>query len=295
MKAKAITSRQNRLWGRSLLTIGLLGAFLITLMGGPSLKSMAATDATSSAFLSEQGPPPPGANNPTCRLRIDHPEPVILVPGTFETMAQNWAMVSPLLAEKGYCVYSLNYGYYFSIPSTGPIEDSAAQLKTFVDQVMSYTGAKKVSLVGHSQGGMMPRYYIKFLGGDQTVDKLIGLVPSNHGTQVSKLVHPTVSTIACPACAEQGTGSDFLTKLNQGDETPGHVTYTVISTRYDEVVVPFTSAFLSNDPGEAPAQGTNGRVTNITLQDYFPLDLSDHTQIINDPLAFLFVFNALEN
>ena len=39
-----------------------------------------------------------------------------------------------------------------------------------------------MSLVGHSQGGMMPRYYLKFLGGVGKVDDLVGLVPSNHGT-----------------------------------------------------------------------------------------------------------------
>ena len=37
-------------------------------------------------------------------------------------------------------------------------------------------------MVGHSQGGMMPRYYIKFLGGAGKVDDLVGLSPSNHGT-----------------------------------------------------------------------------------------------------------------
>ena len=35
---------------------------------------------------------------------------------------------------------------------------------------------------GHSQGGMMPRYYLKFLGGASKVDDLVGLAPSNHGT-----------------------------------------------------------------------------------------------------------------
>jgi triacylglycerol lipase len=290
---KTLASRQSRLSLRSFLSVGLLFACLFTLILGPTTKTFAATGSTSSAFLSDQGTPPPGANDPSCRLSFQHPEPIILVPGTFETMVQNWATLSPLLAEKGYCVYSLNYGYYDGVPSTGPIADSAAELKTFVDQVMAYTGSKKVSLVGHSQGGMMPRYYIKFLGGDKVVDKLVGLVPSNHGTQVSNWTNPTGTTVTCPACTEQGMGSDFLTQLNQGDETPGHVTYTVISTRYDEVVVPYSSAFLSNDPGNTPVQGQDGAVTNITLQDYYPLDLADHTQIINDPNAFGFVFDAL--
>ena len=48
--------------------------------------------------------------------------------------------------------------------------------------MLAATGAAKVSMVGHSQGGMMPRYYIKFLGGASKVDDLVGLSPSNHGT-----------------------------------------------------------------------------------------------------------------
>ena len=55
--------------------------------------------------------------------------------------------------------------------------DSAAQLEAFVDRVLAATGAAKVSMVGHSQGGMMPRYYIQFLGGAGKVDDLVGLAP----------------------------------------------------------------------------------------------------------------------
>ena len=45
-------------------------------------------------------------------------------------------------------------------------------------------------MVGHSQGGMMPRYYIKFLGGADKVDDLVGLAPSNHGTSNPLLLTP---------------------------------------------------------------------------------------------------------
>ena len=81
-------------------------------------------------------------------------------------------------------------------------------------------GAHKVSLVGHSQGGMLPRYYIKFLGGAGKVDDLIGLAPSNHGT-TNPFAGP--AGFYCTACRQQIAGSDFLQALNSGDESPGEV------------------------------------------------------------------------
>ena len=44
-------------------------------------------------------------------------------------------------------------------------------------------------MVGHSQGGMMPRYYLKFLGGTAFVDDLVGMAPSNHGTTIAGRRH----------------------------------------------------------------------------------------------------------
>ena len=68
--------------------------------------------------------------------------------------------------------------------AVGPIRDSAAELGGFVDQVLAATGASEVDIVGHSQGGMMPRWYLKFLGGADEVHTLIGISPSNHGTDL---------------------------------------------------------------------------------------------------------------
>jgi hypothetical protein len=74
---------------------------------------------------------------------------------------------------------------------------------------------------------MMPRYYIKFLGGASKVKVLVGLAPSNHGTTLDGLFtltsfFPYASALLgamCPACAEQEAGSPFLTKLNAGGDT----------------------------------------------------------------------------
>ena len=181
--------------------------------------------------LTHNGQPPMGANNFACRPTAAHPYPVVLVHGTFGNMTDSWEALSPLLANAGYCVYALNYGGSSPsnpIQATGPIETSAAQLSAFVDKVLAATHARKVDIVGHSQGGMMPRYYIRFLGGAAKVDTLVGLAPSNHGTTLFGLTTlesafgASGSLPGCAACGEQMAGSAFLATLNAGHETePG--------------------------------------------------------------------------
>ena len=240
---------------------------------------------------------PPGANNWSCRPSAAHPYPVVLVNGTGEDMADGFSALSPLLADNGYCVFAANFGGSPGslLQGIGDITQSAAQLASFVNQVLGATGAAKVDLVGHSQGGMMPRYYLKFLGGAAKVQTLIGLAPSNHGTSLDGLatletelatVLPGVSSAlgaACQACAQQIAGSSFLTTLNAGGDTVTGPTYTVIETRNDEIVTPYTSAFLS---------GAN--VTNIVLQNVCPLDQTDHIGIADDTVALHLVLNALD-
>ncbi|MCW2849785.1 MAG: lipase, class 2 [Marmoricola sp.] len=221
--------------------------------------------------------PTAGANHWSCKPTRAHPSPVVIVHGTFGDGKSLLDRLSWTMHRAGYCVFSLNYGNR----ATGPIARSARQLKAFVTKVLEATKAKKVSLVGHSQGGMMPRYYIKFLGGARKVDDLVGLSPSNHGTSNPLLLTPGLSHL-CPACLQQKTGSPFLRSLNAGDETPGAVSYTNIATTHDEVVLPYTSGFLRGP-----------RTTNITLQLTCPLDLSGHLLIPMDGAAIRLVLNAL--
>jgi triacylglycerol esterase/lipase EstA (alpha/beta hydrolase family) len=238
---------------------------------------------------------PPGANDWSCKPSAAHPRPVILVHGTFANMADSWQALSPLLYNHGYCVFALNYGSYegsgqFGIYATGDIAQSAEQLKSFVGSVLKATGARKVDLVGHSQGGMMPRYYLKFLGGATKVHTLVGLAPSNHGTTLDGLF--TLANLLgagsffgfhCPACEQQEAGSAFLTNLNAAGETLPGVSYTVIQSANDEVVTPYSSAFLS---------GT--KVTNILLQSQCSLDQGEHLSMPYDHIADADVLNALD-
>jgi triacylglycerol esterase/lipase EstA (alpha/beta hydrolase family) len=242
---------------------------------------------------------PPGANNWSCKPSAAHPVPVILVHGTFGDMSDSWQALSPLLYDNGYCVFALNYGSYngsgsLGVYATGKIEDSAAELSSFVNRVLAATGAHKVDIVGHSQGGMMPRYYIKNLGGASKVQTLVGLAPSNHGTTLNGIFtlasyFPGSSSLVgadCPACAEQEAGSDFITDLNKNGETVPGVNYTVIESENDEVVTPYTSAFLAAAPG--------ANVTNIVLQQQCALDQGEHLSMPYDHIADADVLTALD-
>ena len=257
---------------RTLRRASLLALAVLTL-GALAPVAAQADDATDLLPASS----PPGANDFSCRPSAAHPSPVVLVHGTFEGAADNWATMSPQLKSAGYCVFALDYGDR----GTGDIAQSAGQLKRFVDAVLAATDAHRVSLVGHSQGGMLPRYYIKFLGGANKVDDLVGLAPSNHGTTNPGAF--VAGQTFCPACDQQRAGSDFLTNLNAGDETPGPVSYTVIETRYDEVVTPYTSAFLAPGPNTA----------NVLLQDACPAEVIDHHEMPNDQLALRWTLAAL--
>lgn len=239
---------------------------------------------------------PPGANDWTCKPTAAHPRPVVLVHGTFADMSNSWQAISPLLKNNGYCVFALNYGDYNGSGAIGvygvdDIPTSAGELDAFVDKVRAATGAAEVDLVGHSQGGMMPRYYLKYLGGAAEVRALVGLSPSNHGTTLDGLFilsnfFPGANQLTgalCPACEQQRVDSAFITNLNSGGETVPGVDYTVIQTRYDTVVTPYTSAFLS---------GPN--VKNILLQNQCILDFGDHLSMPYDHIVGADVLTALD-
>lgn len=263
------------------------------LLAALSLATAMAVVPTASATANSA--PSSGWNNFSCHPSAQHPRPVVLVHGTFGNGTDNWLGFAPYLVARGYCVYSFDYGMLPGVPlfgGLGPIADSAQQLSDFTNRVLAASGASKVDIVGHSQGGMMPRYYLQFLGGAAKVNAMVGLAPDNHGTTLDGLTKllpyfpgaaDAIQSIT-PGLADQVAGSAFQQHLNAGGDTVPGVHYTVISTIYDEVVTPYTTQALS---------GPN--VHNVVLQDLCPLDISEHVTIgLTDHIAFHEAANALD-
>lgn len=275
--------RASRLaWLAALAAVSAVFAIFAGMFAFAGEPEAQTTPADTPRFLIDEGAPPPGANV-ACKPTKKKPYPVVLVHGTFETMYQNWAALSPQLKQRGYCVFALNYGNR----GLGPIQQSARELRVFVDKVLAYTGARKVSLVGHSQGGMMPRYWIKNLGGKNKVEDLVGIAPSNYGTELEQAEFQEELGVdsPCRACEQQAADSRFIKQLNRGDDTPGPGSFTQIATRDDEIIVPFTRCFLKGKL----------HTRNIVLQRYNGGLFVTHQNIYNDPTAQKLVFDALAN
>jgi triacylglycerol lipase len=243
----------------------------------------------------------PGANDFSCKPTAADPNPVVLVHGLGATLGDNWRTLAPLLKNNGFCVFGLTYGRQPGLAYVGGLqrmEDSSAELAAFVDKVLAATGAKKVDLLGHSEGTVMPRWYLSFRGGAAKVDKYVQLTPLWNGTELAGIgtllgasralglepaVYSTFAGVGCGSCPEFARGSEYLNKVNAaGPAVPG-VTYTEVATKYDELVVPYTSGFVS-----AP------NVKNILLQDVCATDYSEHLAVAYSPVVGQLVLNALD-
>ena len=277
---------------RHVIAAALISAALM-LVAGPAATAAYRVDtsgagATAALFADPKGSPP-GANVP-CTLTAARPRPVVLIPGTAEAMSFNFHALSPFLANQGFCVYALNYGWRGGFPALADIRRSAAELAAFVDTVRAATGVEQVDLVGHSQGGgVMPRYYLKELGGDRVVHRLVGIAPSNTGTTFSGfltlyMLLPNGRALLrafSPAGEQQMVGSPFIGELNAGDPTPGDVRYDILVTKYDQVITPYRRSFLEG-------------ASAWTVQQGCPLDLSEHLSLVASPRAMTKVANLLD-
>jgi pimeloyl-ACP methyl ester carboxylesterase len=271
----------------------------------------------------EDGPdvPPPGASTVAdpCTPSSTHPYPVILVHGLAADENTNWQTISPFLADAGYCVFALTYGNDASdqrpLDEIGGLTDmaqSAGVLAAFVQQVMHVTGAAKVDLVGHSEGGTMPDYYLKFLEGYKYVAHFVAISGVLHGTtfwglstlyalsqeypEYSQQFYEILSQY-CDSCEEFLTGSPFMEALDS-TQAPGAaatcpydgakvdgVIYTSLATNNDELVRPPTSDFINTN--------CSG-VTNILVQNQCPTDQADHLSMAADPVVAQDILNALD-
>lgn len=205
-------------------------------------------------------------------------DPVVIVAGTFAPAFFYEPLAARFRADG-------DQVFVFELPNvgTGDIANSARALGRAVHDVLARTGATRVDLVGHSQGGLVARQYVKFEGGQSTVDSLVSLGSPHYGTAVANILafFGAGNCLGVVACQQMAVGSDFLDSLNAGDDTIEPVRYTNLYTVLDELVRPVENAALRDG------------ATNVLIQSQCPARLVEHVGLALDGTTYDGIRDAL--
>src|SRR5215467_10619053 len=135
--------------------------------------------------------------------------PVLVVAGFTETTNQLQTLVNNL-QNAGFTAVGMQLPSTNGIPGCGDIAQSARAVASQAQQLLSQTGASQLDVVGHSEGGLELRYYIKNLGGGAQVARYVSLGTPQHGTSLANCGF----TFGCQAVAQMAPNSSFLNALN---------------------------------------------------------------------------------
>lgn len=275
---------------RVALTVVGLATVLATALGSTAASASpqpAPTDSSSFASVDQPGPDlTPADDELAASLKCSGDlsdsaiDPVLLLSSTAADPDENFDWnYEPALTARGipWCA------------STAPdINLSDEQVRgeyvVYALREMAERSDRKVAVVGHSQGGAVIRWALRFWPDTRDlVSDVIGLVPANEGT----LVANGICAHGCaPAIRQNVRGSDFMAALNSEQRTFPGIDYTVAYIQPDDILVP--QPFASTLPSDG------GKVSNVLLQSVCPAHVADHiTAGTLDPVAWAIALDAL--
>ncbi|HUR63023.1 MAG TPA: alpha/beta fold hydrolase [Candidatus Thermoplasmatota archaeon] len=154
---------------------------------------------------------------------------VLLVHGILGQRHLYWNLFRRRLMDEGFTVEEVTLPYSL----LGDVKVAAQRLAAAVDAAAP-TG--QVDLVCHSAGGIVARYYLKFLGGAKRVGHVVFLGSPHQGTYFSYVL--PVLRIA----AQVRPGADLLREL--GEDIPDGVEATNFWSPVDGVIIPAENSIL---------------------------------------------------
>lgn len=226
--------------------------------------------------------------------------PVLMVHGTGATGTEEYtAFYTPQLVALGHDVCIMTYPNR----GLGDMQVSAEYVVHALRTIRAESG-RKVAVIGHSQGALMPRWAIRyFASAREAISDFVAIAGPHHGTtvatpaQLGQLVFDDLGLGVLPGIGIPEVffqflpDSEFIRAVNAGDETPGDIDYTNLYTRFDELVQPVDPPTAALDFGQ-----DNPRVGNFLLQDLCPGHLAEHLSIgTTDTLAFAMALDAISN
>jgi pimeloyl-ACP methyl ester carboxylesterase len=159
--------------------------------------------------------------------------PILLVHGLADNRSV-FTLLRRTLRRRGFGrVLTVNYS-----PFTQDVRTAAAALARLVEKTCAETGYERVHVVGHSLGGIVARYYIQRMGGDQRVHTLCTLGSPHAGTLTAHLWPSRVARQLRP-------GSALLSEL-AAPAAGTRTRFVAFWSDLDQLIVPQRSARLSH-------------------------------------------------
>ena len=154
-------------------------------------------------------------------------DPVVFVHGYSGSTIINFSSMISWFKADG---YPSNYLFYYTYNTNPGVINGANILKGKVDAALTATGKTKVDLVCHSMGGLVARYYMKYLGGAAKVNQVVYIATPHQGTAWA------YTEIFTQAAKDMRPGSSLLNSIN------GYCPGMSLWSSCDEVVIPNSSA-----------------------------------------------------
>lgn len=103
--------------------------------------------------------------------------PILMIHGLIDNRSI-WTLMQRGLRSRGFHdLTTLNYS-----PIVSDIRVAAAHLGEEVERIVAETGYERIHIIGHSLGGLIARYYVTRLAGDERVHTLVTLGTPHSGT-----------------------------------------------------------------------------------------------------------------
>ncbi len=166
--------------------------------------------------------------------------PVLLLYG-FMATRRVFEVFESRLRRDGYCVWSINLGGLFDSFNTRGVDECAELVHDKVERLYARYDLGPLSIIGHSKGGLIARYYIKRLGGDKRACSLITLGTPHHGTPTAYLGIATMGLVS-RSVWQMTPMSPFIRRLKMG-AFPRNVRFVSVYSKADRAS-PFPSAII---------------------------------------------------
>jgi len=187
---------------------------------------------------------------------------VLLLHG-FGTTRRSVSILEKRLRDDGFDVFSINLGGFLGRLNTGGIDELAMMVKDKIASLADRYNLGKLAIIGHSKGGLVGRYYITMLNGNEHVHTLITLGAPHQGNWWAILAALTVVGLVSKSLWQMMPHSRFMKRLKK-TPIPADVYTVSICSDTDGVVSPNLAKI------DIPEGSTN--IKNVELHGYSHTD-----------------------